>query len=369
MVRRLLLLNGLAVIGAVLYHASGWGFTAMFWWTDRYAAVSVPDFSQMGSIPYYGLRLVVQLIIFSIPAFLFVSGFFTAFATGRDQLTVSWKVIGTRIKNLAIPYLLWTGAIIVTNVLAGQLYTPARLFQEIVFGKAAPPYYYVPLIIQLYLLSPFLIRFARTHVRALLIIAAILQFSVQTIKYVELLGVNLPSSNLLQIFTASWFFPGHIFWYVFGITVKFNLPSMKKWLDKYKWVFLGLLIVLIPIGMFEWEVILHASEVGWLAHQRTLINELYSLMFLLCFLAFEWFPIPPSKRINALGPKSFGVYLAHSPVLQYASRGMYHLTPWILGVQILFQPILLILGIGVPLLLMKIVEHSPARRFYAYIFG
>ena len=105
MIRRLLLLNGFAAIGAVLYHATGWGYTAMFWWTDRYLPVDVPDFSQLGSVAYFSLRLVEQLIIFSIPSFLFVSGFFIAFATGKSQQTVSLKIVGTRIKKFGDPLL------------------------------------------------------------------------------------------------------------------------------------------------------------------------------------------------------------------------------------------------------------------------
>ena len=76
MVRRLPLLNGLAALASVLYHSTSWGFVAMFWWTHRYLAVSVPNFDQLGSLSYYGLRVIEQLIAFAIAAFLFISGFF-----------------------------------------------------------------------------------------------------------------------------------------------------------------------------------------------------------------------------------------------------------------------------------------------------
>ena len=38
--------------------------------------------------------------------------------------------------------------------------------------------------------------------------------------------------------------------------------------------------------------------------------------------------------------------------MEYFSRGLYHLAPWILGRQILFQPMLIVLGLAVPLVLM-----------------
>jgi len=369
MIRRLLILNGIAAISAVIYHASGWGFTAMFWWTDLYLPVSVPDFSQMGGAAYYTLRLVEQFIIFSIPAFLFVSGFFIAFATGRDQKTVSWKVVGVRIKTLVIPYLIWSFGIILLNMLQGAQYSLVNLLRDILFGRAAPPYYYVPLIVQLYILSPLLVRLARTKGRLLLAITALIQLSFHAIRYLGLFGVEISPFNGFRIFTASWFFAGNIFWFTLGIVIKFNLASLKTWVDRYKWVLLGATLVLIPIGMIEWELILHRTTEVWIATIPTLIDELYSLVFLLTFLAFDKIPIPFNKTINEIGSKSFGVYLAHAPILEYTSRGIYHFGPWILGYQFLFQAILILLGLGIPLAMMKLLERSPARRIYTYIFG
>jgi len=369
MIRRLLILNGLAAISAVIYHASGWGFTAMFWWTDHYLSVSVPDFSQMGGVSYFALRLIEQIVIFAIPAFIFVSGFFIAFATGKDQQTVSWKVVGARIKNLVIPYLIWTFGIILLNIIQGQQYTLGKLIQDVALGKAAPPYYYVPLIVQLYILSPLLIRFGRSYPRTLLAITALIQLSVQSLQYLSILQIDFFSSDIIQIITASWFFLGYIFWFTLGIVIKFNLRSIKILLERYKWILLGIALVLIPVGMVEWELILHHSTEAWIATQPTIIDELFALAFLLSFLAFDKVFIPFNKNISEIGSKSFGIYLSHSPVLEYASRGVYHLAPWILGYQILFQPILIILGLGIPLAAMKIMERSPARRFYSYIFG
>jgi peptidoglycan/LPS O-acetylase OafA/YrhL len=227
----------------------------------------------------------------------------------------------------------------------------------------------VPLIIQLYILAPFLIQLALRRARLLIVLTLILQISVQVLKYLDLLGYDLADSESLRTYTASWFFPGHIFWFVFGIIIKFRLSTFKIWLKGYRWVLAGILVTLIPIGVMEWEAILGYSQFDWLASQPTLIDDLYAFIFLLCFLAFENFPFPHNKQINKVGAKSYGIYLVHSPVLEYTSRGIYHVLPWLLGVQIIFQPILVLLGIGLPLLLMKFVDRSPARRFYSYIFG
>ncbi|MBE0411266.1 MAG: hypothetical protein IBX69_16210, partial [Anaerolineales bacterium] len=92
MVHKLLYLNGLAILGVVLFHTAGTGFTAMFAWGHRYLPETIPVMSQVGSLSYYGLRLFEQLSVFAIPAFLFVSGFFVAITTGRRE-TIDWNTV------------------------------------------------------------------------------------------------------------------------------------------------------------------------------------------------------------------------------------------------------------------------------------
>ena len=51
------------------------------------------------------------------------------------------------------------------------------------------------------------------------------------------------------------------------------------------------------------------------------------------------------------------------------ARVMQQVAPWILAFQILFVLLLVLIGVGVPLLLMTAVARSPARRFYRHLFG
>ncbi len=125
MVKKLLALNGIAILGAILYHSAGWGFVSMFWWTDRYMPVSVPNFSQIGSFSYFSLRFIEQVIIVAIPAFLFVSGYFVVFASGKNP-SPKWRWIFTRVSFLVIPYLIWTIIMIVFNSLFAGYYEKQR---------------------------------------------------------------------------------------------------------------------------------------------------------------------------------------------------------------------------------------------------
>lgn len=371
MVRRFLLLNGLAIIAAVLYHASGWGFTAMFWWTYRYAPVRVPNFDQMGSAAYYGLRAVEQLIIFAVPAFLFVSGFFIAFAAGRSKGNVRWQMIGARIQTLIIPYLLWSVLIWMADFVQGARHTPLAYLQMLLTGRTASPYYFVPLLIQFYLLSPLLVPLARRRGAFLLALAAVIQLAVRTLIYLNTIEVLPPAAAPLMPLTASWFFSGHLFWFTAGIVAGFNLDVLKNLLPRIRWVALALLLILFPLGILEWEWILRSSSELWIATRETVLDSFFAAATILVFLGFGDLKIPHADQLGDLGSKSFGIYLAHSPVLEYTARGVFAVAPSLLAHQILFQPLLVFMGLAIPLLLMRVanMDRSPVRSYYQYIFG
>jgi hypothetical protein len=370
MVRRLLLLNGFSILGVILYHSAGWGFVAMFSWTHRYMPVSSPNFDQLGSISYFGLRVIEQLVVFTIPAFLFVSGFFVAFATGRIQSNIKWETIAARIKRMLIPYLIWTFALFGLLYIQGNRYSLYQYMKMLLIGQTNPAYYYVPLLIQFYLLSPIIVPFAKRNWKTLLLLTGLIQLAVQLSYYPTMLGLEGFYDQIFQSSIPKWFFPVRIFWFSFGVVAGFRIKSIKELVERYKWYLLILVLVLIPIGIIEWEYYLNISGKNWVDPRETFIDTVYSLAIILCFLAFDQVSfIPFSKQINDLGSKSFGIYITHSPIMEYTARTIYHLIPWILAFQIIFQPILILAGLGLPLLLMTIVNKTPARRYYQYLFG
>jgi membrane-bound acyltransferase YfiQ involved in biofilm formation len=368
MVKRLLYLNGLATLIVVTNHALAWGYVAMFWWPHRYRAVTSPNFDQLYSLTYYVMRGVEQLIIVGIPAFIFVSGFFVAFAAGREG-TVTRKFIFTRLRYLVIPYVLWSVIMLLAEWVQGTRYTLLEYLRMLALGQATPAFYFVPLLCQFYLLSPWLAPLAKRHARGLLLGVALLQVLVQLIRYATLLNLPLPGGAALGLLTQGWFFPGNLFWFVLGIAIGFHHAALKAWLQRWRWVFLGGGLLFLVIGIWEWEMLLRLSGQTWLTPKETLVDNLYAALMLLSFLSFERPAYPLAKPISDLGGKSFGVYLVHSLVLTYLARGIYHLAPGLLAWQVVYQPLLIAGGLAIPLLLMTLVKNSPARRTYAYQFG
>jgi peptidoglycan/LPS O-acetylase OafA/YrhL len=369
MIKRLLYLNGLAILGVLLYHASGWGFVALFWWTDRYQAVSAPNFGQVGSAEYFLLRFIEQLGTAAVPAFLFVSGFFVAFATGRSQRTIGWNVVGSRIKNLLIPYLLWSLAFFAVDAALGNTYSLAIYLRRLLLGQATESFYYVPLLVQFFLLSPLLVPIARRRWKTLLAVAAVVQLGLHLLRYLQYLGPDSLEIDRMLGVATSRFFPGHLLYFSVGLVIGFHLPAAKQLLERCRWALLIATPALLMLSMVEWELLLRQSGQDWLAPAVTVMDDLYSLAFVLTVLAFERVTLPLTKPMGDLGTRSYGIYLSNALVLMLVAKAIYRLTPGLLDQTMLFVAILITLGLAVPLAMMALVNRTPARRYYRYIFG
>jgi surface polysaccharide O-acyltransferase-like enzyme len=363
MARRLLLLNGLAALCLPIFHAVVYGFQAMFLWTDRYRPVEVTNYDQLGSFTYYIMLSVRQLAGFSIPAFIFVSGFFIAFLASGQQSRLTREAIISRIKVLLIPFLIWTAFhfIFILNRRVPRSVT-----------EVLRPYYYIPLVIQFYLLSPLLVSLAKKHWKLLLLTAALLHLALQAIQFFSIVGITIPGQQFILRVTPTWFFPGRIFWFIFGLVFSLQLSELKPWLQRFKRPLLGAMILSGVLSVVEYDLVNRAVSPGvWLGPEFTgFAREFFSLFVLLTFAAFDKTRLPYNNRLNELGVKSLGIYLVNAPAIYVASSLMYHLTPWILGQPILYQGLLFLVGLGVPLLLMAVTFKWPVTRLgYRYLFG
>ncbi|GAP13453.1 uncharacterized protein conserved in bacteria [Longilinea arvoryzae] len=359
MTKRLFWLNGIAILAVVLNHAVGWGFTALFWWTDRYRAVSVPNFDALGSPTYDVLLVLKQLTPFSVPAFLVVSGFFIAFA-GRAGL--NWKMIGARLKNILIPYLIWSLVLIGMDFALGQPHPISVILVKLLSGDASPIYYYVPLICQLFLLSPLLVPQIRSvHWKKILLAAAILQACTLAWSYLALFRVVNWKPN--------WFFGNLIFFFVSGIALNFHADEIRPWIQaRRKWWLAGLAVFSV-LTVFETEWFYRTYAIDWRGGVETIAATLYTFSFLLTFIGYDQIQLPQATLFYKLGQMAYGIYLLHPIVLMLAAKFMYHAAPAVLGIQFLFVPILFLAGILVPWLAMWVVSRTPLRKMYAYLFG
>jgi surface polysaccharide O-acyltransferase-like enzyme len=367
--RRLLLLNGLAAIFAVVHHSVHWVLTGMFWWADRYKDVVVPDYSSVGSLSYYVIRLVDQLAFVAVPVFLLVSGFFVASTTARNASKLSWKMALNRVRYLLVPYLIWTAVILVLRTLEGDSYTPLMVGSIVLLGTASAAYYYVPLLIILYLLSPILALLAKKHWKLLLLGTVLIQIPQFVARYTSLLTVNFPwGTTFLDLF-RDWHLVEFAFWFVLGIVIGFHLPETKRFLSRYRrMIFIGMIVTFI-VGLVEWELVRRAGDGEWPSTTILFGNKVYALFFLLTCLAYTDVKIPLTSQLNKIGARSYGIYLIHMIVLEVVARATYHVLPQLFAFPVVFLVILTVMGTAVPYMLMELVNRFPVRRYYVHIFG
>lgn len=369
MIDRMLYLRGLAILGPVLFHAANWGFIAMFWWTDRYLPVAVPNFDQMYSLSYFFYRAFEQFLMFSVPAFLFVSAYFSVLSYEKDSSAIGYSKIIKRVSRVFIPFIIWSLVYLLVNYLMGTRYSPAGALVTILTGRINEAYYFIPALIQFYLLLPILVPLAKKRWKALLVVSAILLVYSKIPVYVAILNPELVSEHPLLRPWQGWWFISHLFWFSLGLAYGFHKERFIEILERVKYWLLGLIIVVYGVGIIEWEYLLRNSGKEWIAPEMTLIDVIYIFLFLMTFLAFQKRTLPFTSGFKQLGAKSYGIYLIHLLALMVVARGIYHIAPSILGYQALFYSILVVSGFAVPILMMKIVEITPLNPYYQYLFG
>jgi hypothetical protein len=359
MFRKLLLLNGLAAIGVAMYHAAAFGFDALFEWTNRYRAVTVPNYDAIGSLSYYFLVLIRQIDSYVIPSFIFVSGAFAAFALSNSQLDQKWEIVKRRITTLLFPLIIWT---ILRYILLGRL--PSSLHDLFL------TYYFLILVIQFYLLAPMIVPLAKRSWVATLGITAVITIFSDGLFFVDKYGVDFPFLETMQSFFPLWFFPRRIVWFVFGMIAYLYQQPFSEWLAQNGRRLRVLLIFLGLLTLVEYEVTAQLLGRNWMGPTFIGVSaRLFAPVFILAFLSFENVAIPFSKQFELLGGKSLGIYLANIPSIYVVAVFMYHMTPWVLGLQFLYQFVLVIAGLFIPLLLMNMARKSPFRWAYRYMFG
>jgi peptidoglycan/LPS O-acetylase OafA/YrhL len=376
---RLLILNGLSILSVVSSHAAHTASLPMFWWTFRYIpGTVVPNYDQFGTLSYYVLVAIMKLSLFGLPCFLFISGFYVSVVSRSQKSGLSWQWVWVTIRRLLIPYLIWSLAIFLIDWLQSCLNTClvlslGRYITILLTGQAQDAYWYVVLICQFYILSPLLVSLAKTHPRFLLFMGAFAYICGVVVVY---LGLFLEVPKALYLLPFGSFFPRDVIYFVFGIIFGIHLTTIQQWLVRYKWLLLILLVLSAILSLVEAEVIYRILGGGYnyLNHvaggAATIPMTVYVFSFILCFFAFEDARYPFSRILShTIGPRSYGIYLIHPIFIQLVPKIFYHVAPWLLAYQILYQPALIIISLGIPVLMMKLVENSRFPGFYRYLFG
>ncbi len=242
------------------------------------------------------------------------------------------------------------------------------LLVAVATGQAAPAYYYIPVLLQLYSLAWVLVALGRRHWKLLLLVSGAVQAAVMILRYVQVLQPSAEWAQPAMFLARSWFFPGYLLWFALGIVIGLHWAPVRAVLVRVRPLLPWMAGAGLAAGMIEWEWLLAHSGREWIGPRETLVDDLFIVTVLLGYLCGEG-RVPLAERFAAVGARSYGVYLIHLPILEVTARSIYHWAPALLAYPFAFLPVLVCAGLALPLFLMAAVERSAARRYYQLAFG
>jgi len=320
------IVKGIAIFAVVLIHTLASLPGSIFY-----------DFPQA-----YGFIFLDQLCRLSVPVFLGISGYGLTKKYGTILHSITPKnyleFFKKRVLKLVPMYLLWSIGLWALFLYITPWYATAKptpLWQVIFLGRGDYHLYFIPLILQLYLLYPFLLL----AVKKWKWIVLGLSIGIQAGSFLFFHWQSSLSSSPFFVTDLQQYsmFTSWISYFVFGIVLA-SSPLVKNSIAKIgiSLLFLGSLLVLpLYAGLAIQRGIdpLHA-----LKFTRLLIIP-YGLSALFVGVAFEWESVLKkihlSSVLKTIGSNSFLLFLSHTVILRiiFASD---IISPMQLGVAVLF---------------------------------
>lgn len=304
------LLKGFCIVGVVGIHFGGSFVRSDNAWSSSF---------------YVGL-VVNQFFSFSVPAFIFLSGWLLQMAYGTRPL--DWKAFyRRRLIKLGIPYLLVTVAYFVffRKTWIIQQLTPENFLPRFLYYGIEPTLYFVPLIFQLYLLFPFLKALddwmhARCTTKALCT-AVVFVLGLFFVLHVGI-GHLAYTGKISYHWLCLRFFAFWLFYFYAGMQFKRLFESFITGRGIALFALAALSIALI---LFLWDmyVVTDPARVG-ISYERAMLDFAYSrpeiLPYNICIvfgmgtlLLTTWqFRMP---FFEFAGKYSYHIYVWHIPVL------------------------------------------------------
>ena len=214
----------------------------------------------------------------------------------------------------------------------------SKVWMNFVFGKANFALWYIPVLIFLYLVTPFLEFLQRKNsvtktLFFLIIIAPLFISRIQNLTEYSL------SLETMIYFTGA---------YALGMYLGIDLNKKLSWLNKYKFVFV--LMGLISSSFLFYFYINDIDSLGMVSLKETVfyIQKIsFAIVFILLFKSLEE---KQPKWLSPIASDSFSIYFIHGSILYAISPWFIFLlkaktmNPWnvVLGAVILFFLVLLI---------------------------
>lgn len=344
------ILSGLAILGVILNHAN-WHVLEQYVPGDP-AGIGYIVFDQLGK--------------FAIHVFLFIAGYFIAYATSSGKHPLNWAVIRARVIHLIWPWLIWTAIF-----LGGKWLTGEPVSITVILHTLFIQYYYVPLLIFYYLMAVLIYRWAKIDCRRLLVFSFLTGLAAIALFYLRVYLPAFPDSlNALVDFGLGYYLR-FAFFFPFGVAAGLYPQRTYDLLRKfYRWL-PWLTIFCFGLSLAETLLVYETGGRYWPVggDHTKLSSVLFAIAMLFCCLSGRKIWIPFKHLVLKAGTHSYGLYLSHYIILGLIARLCERFTPGLVGVGWVYLPALFILTLAVSMSLMEGIGHSSLKGSYKYLFG
>jgi surface polysaccharide O-acyltransferase-like enzyme len=284
--------RGMAIVAVVAIHASLDGFS----W----------DYSRADEPGFIFLVLYLQLLLFAVPALIFMSGYWSA-KRPIKSLRDYKNFLARKLPRILIPYLFWSFILFGYRIIKTNDINPQRIIMGLFTGGACYPYYFIIVIAQLYIITPFIQYLNRKQYGLIFVLV---------LNVMSLLGLYLS-----RVFNVILHLPAYLPFYSWIIFYEIGLLMGNRRNRKYtptkanRFILLAILISLL-ISQLEGMVLLFKfHNLDFAGTPLKYSTFLYAACVIFGFLCLRQRLSSIPKLLVTMGTYSFGIYLIHIPVI------------------------------------------------------
>lgn len=311
------------------------------------------------SFNYHYWLILRQFINFPVAIFIFLAGYFanTMQATNTPLLFFT-----NRGKRLIIPFLIWSVfLIIVASIINGNIPTVFNALFAVVTGRAAGPLYFIPVLIQLTIITPLLVK--NMEVKWF----RFLCFTVTPLYLFVMYVYQYSTKQQMPYYEIP--FPAWFLFYYAGLYIKAKgvifLMKCNRLLTAIALVLLALLA-----SIFECYLLLSFGMPDSVASSQIKVSSfLYAFAVLnMLYIVRKYASDPISKLFVCLGNNSYGIYYAHCFWIIFVYKVTSYIS-FLSQILPLYQLCQLTLTIVLCILCISITKRLLGDKQASYLFG
>ncbi|MCA1060257.1 acyltransferase [Rossellomorea aquimaris] len=287
---------------------------------------------------------------FGTTIFAVISGFLLFYQVKRRGFELG-RFLQSRFSKIVIPFLIWSVAYryLLFHYDKQTLGDPGAEIMKILTGDSFYHLYFVAIVVQFYIIFPFLQKIFRTQTLLL-----IFTFVSLIISY-QLYGFHPDIDGKLGEFLASKsFMPIWIFYFAFGGFMAYFWEEIVAFATKRPWKMLGVILLISAGAVFEYQT------KGYVSNRR--LTNLVNIP-VLCIAVVGIYPFLSKlnivkKTLTVIGQYSMGIYLIHPMILYLFARHLPE-TYW----QAQYVPLMFLAVMVIAAVFIRILQFIPLSGF------